>query len=60
MAVWHLIPVGNGRFDPTVALDDSITIKVCMDCNKCIRDDTKGATRRSPNCIGKTKNTSVE
>jgi len=24
--------------------------------NKCIRDDTKGAARRSPNCIRKTKN----
>jgi len=28
--------------------------------NKCIGDDTKGAARRSPNCIGKTKIRSVE
>ena len=34
-------------------------LKKCMH-NKCIEDDTKDAARRSPNCIKKQKNRSVE
>ena len=35
--------------------DDHPTYAICFLLDKCIRDDTKGAARRSRNCIRKTK-----